>query len=94
MNVVWSAPALRDLAAIRAYLRSFNPVAANPVAARKIARELRLAGDSLASFPSRGRVGLSPGTWELVAVPPYVLVYEAADVEVTILAIWHGAQDR
>lgn len=89
MRVVWSAPALRDLAAIRAYLRSFNPVAA-----RRIARELRLAGDGLALFPSRGRTGLTPGTRELVAVQPYVLVYEATAAEVVILAVWHGAQDR
>lgn len=64
------------------------------MAARRIARALLLAGDSLSLFPSRGRVGLEPGTRELAAVPPYVLVYEAGDVEVTILAIWHGAQDR
>lgn len=89
MRVVWTAGALRDLGAIRAYLQPFNPVAA-----RRIARALLLAGDSLSLFPSRGRVGLEPGTRELVAVPPYVLVYEAGDVEVTILAIWHGAQDR
>ncbi|MBD0274006.1 MAG: type II toxin-antitoxin system RelE/ParE family toxin [Acetobacteraceae bacterium] len=89
MKVVWSAPALRDPAAIRAYLCSFNPVAA-----RRIARELRLAGDSLASFPSRGCIGLTPGTRGLVAVQPYVLVYEATDAEVVVLAIWHGAQDR
>jgi plasmid stabilization system protein ParE len=64
------------------------------VAARRIAQALLLAGDSLSLFPSRGRIGREPGTRELVAVQPYVLVYEAADIEVTILAVWHGAQHR
>ena len=54
------------------------------MAARRIARELRLAGDGLALFPSRGRVGLAPGTRELATVQPYVLVYEATDTEVVI----------
>lgn len=89
MKVVWTAGALRDLNAIRTYLHSFNPVAA-----RKIAQAPLLAGDSLSVFPSRGRIGLEPGTRELVAVQPYVLVYEATKLEVTILAVWHGAQDR
>jgi plasmid stabilization system protein ParE len=89
LNVVWTAGALRDLSAIRAYLDPFNPVAA-----RRIAQALLLAGDSLALFPSRGRVGLERGTRELVATQPYVLVYEITGAEVAILAIWHGAQDR
>lgn len=80
---------LRDLGPIRAYLHSFNPVAA-----RRIARELRLAGDSLVSSPSRGRVGLTPRTRELVVVQPYILVYEATGAGIAILAVWHGPQDR
>ena len=60
----------------------------------KIAQALLLAGDSLSLFPMRGRVGLEPGTRELVAVRPYVLVHEAKDAEVVILAVWHGAQER
>jgi plasmid stabilization system protein ParE len=56
LRVVWSAPALRDLGAIRAYLCSFNPVAA-----RRIARKLRFAGGGLALFPARGRTGFTPG---------------------------------
>ncbi len=89
MRGVWTAGALRDLNAVRAYLHSFNSVAA-----RKIAQALLLAGDSLSLFPSRGRIGLEAGTRELVAARPYVLVYEIMNVEVTILAVWHGAQDR
>jgi toxin ParE1/3/4 len=89
LNVVWTAGALRDLDAIRAYLGSLNPVAA-----RRVAQALLLAGDSLSLFPSRGRIGRDPGTRELVALRPDVLVYEVTGAKVAILAIWHGAQDR
>ncbi len=89
MRVVWTAGALHDPNAIRAYLRSFNPVAA-----RRIAQSLLLAGDGSSLFPSRGRVGLEPGARELAVVQPYVLVHEAKSDEVAISAVWHGAQDR
>jgi plasmid stabilization system protein ParE len=67
----------------------------NPVAARKMGRELLLAGDSLAVFPKRGRVGLDPSTRELVVVQPYIIVYQLdAAGNVDILSVWHGAQER
>ena len=79
----------RGLGAVRAHLHPLNPVAA-----RKIAQALLLAGDGLSLFPAHGRGGLEPGTRELVAVRPYVLVYEVKGAEVVILAAWHGAQER
>lgn len=90
MSVIWQAAARADVVRIVGYIAEENPIAA-----RKIARELILAGDSLAVFPRRGRIGRIPGTRELVTVAPYVIVYDvdsAGDVE--ILSIWHGAQDR
>jgi toxin ParE1/3/4 len=68
----------------------------NPVAARRVGRELLLAGDNLMLFPRRGRPGRRPETRELVAMPPYIIVYRvvAATDTVTILRIWHAAQDR
>jgi toxin ParE1/3/4 len=89
-NVVWSPQALDDVARINAYI-----AAENPVAAARIAREILLAGDSLALFPRRGRAGSLPGRRELAAVHPYVLVYRILAGEVVdILRIWHAAQDR
>jgi hypothetical protein len=47
------------------------------------------------SPPHRGRPGSQAGTRELVAMPPYVIVYRVTDEDVvTILRIWHAAQDR
>lgn len=89
VKVIWRPETAADLS------RIFRHIAEeNPVAARRVARELLLAGESLTLFPRRGRPGLIPGTRELVAVTPYIIVYEVAEAEVTILRVWHGAQDR
>ena len=90
MPVVWRAKALADAGRIVRYI-----AADNPVAAKRVGRELLLAGDSLETFPDRGRPGSQPGTRELVAMPPYIIVYRVTgDDLVTILRIWHAAQDR
>lgn len=89
MSVQWRRRALLDLQRIVAHIADENPVAA-----RRVSRELLLAADSLSVFPRRGRLGLLPGTREMVALSPYILVYRVAETEVTILRVWHGAQDR
>ncbi|MBN9564090.1 MAG: type II toxin-antitoxin system RelE/ParE family toxin [Alphaproteobacteria bacterium] len=90
MAVRWRTRALADGARIVAYIASENPVAAE-----RVGRELLLAGDSLAMFPRRGRPGRQVGTRELFVVSPYLIVYRiTAEDTVTILRIWHAAQDR
>jgi addiction module RelE/StbE family toxin len=86
-RVIWSAPALRDIAAHVAYLDQFNPQAARALAAALLA-----AGDGLEALPLRGRSGRIAGTRELVARPPYVIIYEVSRDAVSILRVWHGAQ--
>ncbi|WP_448191761.1 type II toxin-antitoxin system RelE/ParE family toxin [Azospirillum sp. sgz301742] len=88
MEVVFTPAAVADLIAIRTYIGHFNPAAA-----RRIALRLRAAAESLAEFPERGRCR-ADGARELVAVHPYVIVYDVASVQVTILRVWHGAQNR
>ena len=91
MRVEWRPSALADRDAIIDYLEPLNPHAAV-----NLLQALLLAGDSLTLFPYRGRQGLVAGTRELVAVWPYLIVYEI-DAEantVIILRVWHGAQDR
>ena len=90
MTVSWRKAALTDVARIASHIAQENPIAA-----RQVARELLLAGDSLAIFPRRGRVGRVATTREHVAFPPYILVYRITDNNaVTILRVWHGAQNR
>jgi len=90
LPVVWRAKALADVGRIVRYI-----AADNPVAAKRVGRKILLAGDGLVMFPHRSRPGRQAGTRELVVMPPYLIVYRvsAADV-VTILRVWHAAQDR
>lgn len=90
MIVVWREDANYDLFNIIDHI-----FAENPVAARKVAGEIVLAGESLAVFPRRGRIGRVAGTRELVAVRPYILVYKIVDAtSLHIVNVWHGAQDK
>jgi len=88
--VVWRARALADVGRIVRYIASDNPAAA-----KRVGREILLAGDSLEIFPRRGRPGRLSGTRELVVMPPYLIVYRVTPSnEVTILRVWHAARDR
>jgi toxin ParE1/3/4 len=91
VKVEWRPSALDDRAAIFAYLLDRNPYAATA-----ITEELLLAGDSLMTFPYRGRPGLVSGTRELMVTGPYLLIYEidAAALCVSILRVWHGSRNR
>ncbi|MDE1146087.1 MAG: type II toxin-antitoxin system RelE/ParE family toxin [Azospirillaceae bacterium] len=89
MRVIWSIPALRDVAGHRAYIAQYNPMAAID-----ITRRLAAAGDNLTTFPQRGRPGSKPGTRELTVIYPYIIVYKIEDEQLTILRVWHGAQER
>ena len=87
MKVDWTYPALRDIASHAAYLGQFNGPAS-----RELAATLFAAGESLSVMPNRGRPGRVSGTRELLAVWPYVIVYEVAADSVDILRVWHGRQ--
>jgi plasmid stabilization system protein ParE len=89
MPVILSVEALDDLERIRSFIGQENPQAANRVAVQILA-----ACDRLEYLPERGRPGLSPGTRELTALWPYVIVYRVTPTMVEIARIWHGAQTR
>jgi len=45
-------------------------------------------------MPARGRMGLKPGTRELILAPlPSVIVYRTQENAVEILRIYYGAQE-
>ena len=86
----WTVPAARDLERITRYISRDRPAAA-----RSVARSIYDGCESLTSSPYQGRVGVEPGTRELVFIPlPYIAVYRVNESVVEILRIWHGAQQR
>ncbi len=57
-----------------------------------MARALLAAGDSLASFPDRGRPVAGTGLREWTLVYPYIIRYRVAADHVRILRVRHGAR--
>ena len=88
-KVEWSDDAARSVEEIHDYIALDRPIAATVF----VTALIRL-GDSLESFPERGR-SLGGDTRELTSVRPYIIHYRydpARDV-VVILAVWHGARN-
>jgi len=83
--IIWTNPALADLAAIRTYIEAMNP----PAAAR-VAQQIVDAADTLETFPMRGRPWR--GARVLVAVPPYLIRYRVQPDAVLILGVRHRAR--
>jgi plasmid stabilization system protein ParE len=79
--------------ALRQVERAFDYVFDfNPRAAAELAKSLIATGDSLVSFPYRGR--LVPGTdiRELVTVYPYIIRYRIVRDQVRILRVRHTSR--
>jgi toxin ParE1/3/4 len=88
MKVRWLKQGNASLALVEHYI-----AAENPAAGRRIVDQIEDAVGRLSTFPLLGRVGVVPGTRELV-VPgtSYVVVYRAFDNEVQILRVFHCRQ--
>jgi toxin ParE1/3/4 len=92
MKLIVRKRAADDLEAIFTWIANDNPRAAASIV-RRIRQKLDLLlTPGLANI---GRPGRSTGTRELVE-GPYVIVYEVDPSvnELSVLAIFHGAQDR
>lgn len=90
MRLRYSAEARRQIRAIGDYIAQDNPAAARRVVAR-IEKVTRL----LSKFPRIGRPGRAAGTREwVISELPYRIVYELRGNQVTILNVFHTAQNR
>jgi toxin ParE1/3/4 len=87
VQVIWSPAALREIEHIYRYIAQFNPHAA-----QNMVMEILAAGDSLETFPYRGRA--VPGTQlrETTLAPPYIIRYRIAADHVRILRVRHSAR--
>ncbi|MBI2312109.1 MAG: type II toxin-antitoxin system RelE/ParE family toxin [Betaproteobacteria bacterium] len=88
MKVRWRESAGHDLREIRAYIAQDNPVAA-----RKVIKDIRRQVAVLSRNPLIGRAGQVPGTHELVISRyPYVAAYQVKGKAVEILAVIHTSR--
>lgn len=90
MKLRYTRLALDDLNTLFAFIEIEDALAA-----QKVAQSIRTAIERLIQFPSYGRVGDVDGTRQFViAGLPYIVIYEIEGELVTILRIYHTAQDR
>jgi toxin ParE1/3/4 len=92
MKVRYALTARFDIDRIHEFLSERNPRAAS-----KVVERIREAIARLGEFPYIGHVGRAPDTYEwTVRGLPYIIVYGVDEDhgELTILAVFHGAQNR
>ena len=89
MIVGWSAAALGDLVALRAYIVQHNPAAAE----RVVLDIIETVEQLLPAYPHIGRPGRVSGTRELV-IPKteYIVPYQVRNGRIQILRVYHGAR--
>lgn len=88
MRLKWTLLALRDLAALRNYIRRDNPAAAEHVGKRILE-----AVELLREQPGIGRPGRVIGTKELLVTgTSYVIPYRVRFDVVELLRVYHAAQ--
>ncbi len=89
MKVVWTAPAVSDLDAIRGYIARDSKVYSDTMVV-----EIFEAVDRLMKFPRSGRIvpeESDPNTREVI-VGNYRVIYEISGATVRILTVLHSAR--
>ena len=89
-SVVWTEVAAKDVERLASYLLNEAPLRAEQILLRIISR-----GESLETFPQRGRTprelrGLGDLTWLEIQEPPWRIVYRIADKQTVEI---HGVFD-
>jgi toxin ParE1/3/4 len=89
MKVVYLRSALRDLAAIQAYIAQEDEEAA-----RRVVTRIEHCIERLTSLPYSGRRG--PRGIRLLSVPglPYIVIHRVQDETVKIAAVFHTSRNR
>jgi len=89
MIILWSDPALADLAALHEYISTDDPRAADAM----VRRIVDLVERQLPRMPESGRPGRVPRTRELVVSgSPYFVPYRVSVGRIEILRVIHGAR--
>jgi len=87
MELRWTPEAIQDREDIYDYIEEDNPLAA--LALDELISERAAA---LQDFPTMGRAGKVPDTFELVVHSSYMVVYEIVETQVRILNVVHTAR--
>lgn len=89
MQIRWHEDAIKDLGALRQYIAQDNPQAAQRIA-NTILERVKL----LSEHPMLGKAGRIHTTRELVVTgTPYTIIYLPQPGLITILRVFHQAQE-
>jgi toxin ParE1/3/4 len=89
MRLRYTLPALAELTSILDYIAERSPQGATRIHTR-----IRAVTDLLLRYPLAGAVTDDPTIRRITTTPyPYLIFYEAADAEIIIHAVRHGARD-
>lgn len=89
MRLRYTLPALADLASILDYIADRSPQGA-----ARIHRRIRTITDLLLRYPLAGAATDDPSIRRMTTTPyPYLIFYEATDVEIIVHAVRHGARE-
>lgn len=90
MQVQWTEKAKTRLEEIEAYIARESPTAARKI----MLTVIKKTATQLSKYPDRGKPGRLTGTRELLfSDSPYLVVYTVQLNIVTILTVFHTAQD-
>jgi len=90
LQVQWTEKAKRRLEEIEAYIAQENPAASKEITLSIINK----AATQLSAYPDSGKPGRLVGTRELLfSDSPYFVVYTVRQNTVTILTVFHTAQE-
>lgn len=87
MELFWTTEAIQDRDNIYDYIEADNPAAAlalDELIAQKAAQ--------LVAHPLSGKQGRVTGTYELIAHPNYVLVYDVVGEQIRIFRVLHTSK--
>ncbi|MEI9409220.1 type II toxin-antitoxin system RelE/ParE family toxin [Mesorhizobium salmacidum] len=89
MKVRFTSPALADLKNIIDHINVHSPRGAH-----RVRQRIKLLLERIAGQPFLGKRTDDPAIRRLATVPyPYLIFYEAADEEIIVHAVRHGARD-
>ncbi|RXK88263.1 type II toxin-antitoxin system RelE/ParE family toxin [Chlorobaculum sp. 24CR] len=90
MNVVWTETALKRLDEIEAYIKQESERAARKTILSLVNKTI----EQLTHYPGSGKPGRLYGTRELFFLDiPYLVVYTADTEKVTVITVFHTAQN-
>jgi plasmid stabilization system protein ParE len=83
----WSEPAIKDLSRIARHV-----AISSLQNAHKLLDRIEAKVEFLATYPGAGRIGVVPGTRELVVHKHYFVIYRASLNQITVLRVKHVAR--